>query len=478
MTGMTLFYFARTTIGISMICMLNSTSFQNESITKHEIPKKCQYIFNNTIQKSKIYEGTINWNQDVQNSIISANYWGSLLTIFFAGIIVDKTSPKKTIILSASILLITTALFPILTIYWDYNLVIISRFIFGIGDAFWAPSFNHILSNWIPLNEKSLAVGIYTSGVQIAILLGNPISALFCNSFYSWPGTFYFCATLILIFIIIWIILIQNSFDNDKWLTKNEHTYLLRNMSKNETNNKEKHIKILWLNIVTSLPLLSIMICRISEMIYIVFSTTFFPLYLRDTLYINIINNGIYSAAPFTAQIISKITIGAIIGKLQRKKILTSTQSVKICQFISGIGVLVGLFIAPYINDCTNHFPIVICFSFILFFFGISANGFFTSIYILSPPLITTITSLNLFVGVLGAGSTSYIISYLKSLDKYNGWNNVLRFIGIIWFLTSFFFTIFGSGEKQNWIEERSKDKYENNTLLNKKIINNKNDEK
>uniref|UniRef100_A0A0N5BCF8 MFS domain-containing protein n=1 Tax=Strongyloides papillosus TaxID=174720 RepID=A0A0N5BCF8_STREA len=468
MSGMTLFYFARTTIGISMICMMNSTSHSDYEKTEIEVSEKCYHIFNNSNELSKSYEGTFNWSISTQNSIISANYWGSLLTTLFAGILVDKTSPKKIIILSASILLITTTAFPILAIYWDHTSVTISRFIFGVGDAFWAPSFNHILSNWIPVAEKSLAVGIYTCGVQLSTLLGNPIAALFCNSSFGWSGTFYFCAFLILIFIILWIFFVQPRFDKGKWVTKNEFIYLSKNILKNDRNKLGKNHKILWLNIITSLPLLSILLCRIVEMIFVVFSTTFLPLYLRDTLYINIIDNGIYSAAPFVAQIISKVTIGALVLKLQKKKTITSTQSVKICQFISGIGVMIGLSIVPYISDCENPLKTVICFAFIQSFFGISANGFFTSIYMLSPTLIGSITSLNIFVGVFGAGSTSYLISYLKSLDKYNGWNNVLRFIGIIWLITSLFFTIFGSGEKQNWVKEISNEEY---NLLNKQTI-------
>uniref|UniRef100_A0A0N5A155 MFS domain-containing protein n=1 Tax=Parastrongyloides trichosuri TaxID=131310 RepID=A0A0N5A155_PARTI len=468
MTGMTLFYFARTNIAISMVCMINSTFVNSDTSSIDKAPKHCYHIINSSRSGNnpKSFEGTFDWNEDVQNLIVSSNFWGSLLTTTFAGYLADKTSPKKIIIFCTLTLLITTAAFPPLAIYFGYVPVIISRFLFGIGEAFWAPSFNHILSNWIPLTEKGLAVGIYTSGVQISVLLGNPIAAYFCNTSIGWPGTFYFCAFLLLLYIITWMLCVQNRFDKGKWVTRNEYHYLSANMTKKDCTNKSGNRRILWLRIVTSLPLISILVCRIAEMIYIVFCTIFLPLYLRDTLYVNIMENGVYSAIPFIAQVVAKISTGAIVGELQRKNVITSTESVKICQVTSGIGVMVGLMIIPHIGDCTNPLMTVACFSFILFFFGISANGFFTSIYILSPSMIGFVTSLNMLAGILGAGSTPYIISYLKRTSKTGGWNNVLYFLGITWLIASLFFGIFGSGEKQNWVEQNDKSNKDYNNLI------------
>uniref|UniRef100_A0A0K0F3T3 Sialin (inferred by orthology to a human protein) n=1 Tax=Strongyloides venezuelensis TaxID=75913 RepID=A0A0K0F3T3_STRVS len=458
MIGICLFFFARTNLGLSMVCMVNSTAVNLENshfnYTKSlEIPDKClkDDKTNGGQEKAKDYGGTFNWNVNIQNMILSGNFYGAIITIVPAGILADRSSPKNLLLLSATLFLITSALFPYLAYNYGYVPLIASRIIMGLGEGISSPAFNHILSNWIPKSESPVAISIYTSGVQVAGFIGNPVTAYFCDSSFGWVGVFYLLSVCLIMWSLLWSLTVKNKFHKDKWMHENERNYLEANMTNHKNKGFKKNFSIPWMSMITSLPLLSTLICNFFAMMYNFFVTMYLPTYFKDTLYVSIMDNGFYSSLPFIAQCVSKIGWGYLMTHLQREKIVTSTQSVKLSQAVSGVGVAIGFYALPFLNDCTKPYLSVGCFLWVSAFFGVCASGFLVSHIILAPAIVGLISSLFNVTAVIGAIASPWIVSLLKDPNNPESWNSVLYVLGTLWLLSSIIFVIFGSGEPQPW---------------------------
>ncbi|KAK6047546.1 hypothetical protein COOONC_14948 [Cooperia oncophora] len=83
------------------------------------------------------------------------------------------------------------ALLPYLAIHHGANAVFVARFILGAGESFIYPCINTMVTNWFPIDERSTAVALFTTGNQVALFLGNPLAAGLCDSSYGWPSVYY-----------------------------------------------------------------------------------------------------------------------------------------------------------------------------------------------------------------------------------------------------------------------------------------------
>lgn len=136
---------------------------------------------------------------------MAATFYGSLLTTVPSGFLADLWSPVDLLQIACGIFIICTAALPFLAINVGHWGVFLCRFVLGFGEVSrWlfnaaliqgalVPSINKLLSSWIPTSEKSTAISIYTTGNQIAGVIGIPLAAFLCESVLGWPSIFYLC---------------------------------------------------------------------------------------------------------------------------------------------------------------------------------------------------------------------------------------------------------------------------------------------
>ena len=61
----------------------------------------------------------------------------------------------------------------------------------GFLQGFVVPTINALVTPWFPAIERSTAVAIYTSGIQLGGLFGSSLAAFLCASSWKWPSVFY-----------------------------------------------------------------------------------------------------------------------------------------------------------------------------------------------------------------------------------------------------------------------------------------------
>ena len=138
-------------------------------------------------------------------------------------------------------LIICTGLTPIFATYFGPWSVFALRFAMGLGEGFILPSTNKLASQWIPNEEKSTAISIYTSGNQLGGIVGIPFFAFLCGSEFRWPGIFYSSAAVGAVWLVVWHYLVKPSPTKCKRMTDRERIYL---NSKPELKNSRKSVRI------------------------------------------------------------------------------------------------------------------------------------------------------------------------------------------------------------------------------------------
>lgn len=112
-----------------------------------------------------------------QLGFLSANYfYSNLLFLFPAGMILDRISTRKVILISLSICVIGTFCFAIST---NYYLASFFRFCTGIGSAFCFLSCIRLASRWFPTNKMALISGLIVTMAMVGGMIAQaPLTAL------------------------------------------------------------------------------------------------------------------------------------------------------------------------------------------------------------------------------------------------------------------------------------------------------------
>jgi MFS family permease len=458
----------RMNIGISMTCMVNSTAVTIRALEEkvsyaenlthivdikhtqkvHKISGKCGIAADGE-KIANDYGGTFEWNPTVQGYIFAAGFYGSLLTLIPSGILADLWSPVMMLEIASVFLIVCTGLTPIFATYFGPWSVFALRFAMGLGEGFILPSTNKLASQWIPNEEKSTAISMYTSGNQLGGIVGIPFFAYLCGSDIGWPGIFYVSAAIGTIWLIFWHYMVTPSPAKCKTMTDRERAFL---NSKPELKNSRKNQS--WTfpakAIFTSPAFISLMACSFAVNVIASIVQIYLPTFLKEVLFLGAVDNGFFSAAPPAAQFITKMGWSITIDHFKSKG-LSPTTAVKISQSITSFGagtmfILIGRFAnceTPYLT------LLLLCLNSVCF--ATATSGFFTSMVSLAPSYTGIITSFCFLFGVLGRSAPTIFIPYFNKTGTLEEWQNVFNLTAGILFASGICFCIFGSGLPQEW---------------------------
>lgn len=131
-------------------------------------------------------------------------FYANLIFLFPAGLILDRFSTRKIILIAMSICVSGTALFSLSQTFWQAS---IFRFLTGIGSAFCFLSCIRLASRWFPSHKMALISGlVVTMAMAGGALAHTPMTLL--SEHFGWRHAVMFDAALgiVLIFIIACIV--------------------------------------------------------------------------------------------------------------------------------------------------------------------------------------------------------------------------------------------------------------------------------
>ncbi len=215
-------------------------------------------------------------------------------------------------------------------------LLLLTRFLLGVGEAVMYPASNRIVARWIPVSERGLANGMIFMGVGVGAGISPPlVTAIMLR--YGWRASFIVCALIGMVAAGAWWLIARDSPDAHRGVSDMERATIQAGMPAGIA-----APALSWRQIRASRTvwLLTVSYFCYGYSAYIFFS--WFFIYLSSVRGMQLRESARYAMLPFVAMAIGSILGGVLNDRLVRARGLRMGR----CGVaVAGIG-LAALFIA------------------------------------------------------------------------------------------------------------------------------------
>jgi MFS transporter, ACS family, hexuronate transporter len=125
-------------------------------------------------------------------------------TIMYAvsGRLVDRIGTRNSFAIFVTGWSITNALHALSYTTWQFSLF---RFLLGITEAANFPAGVKAVSEWFPMKERALAVGIFNAGASVGAALAAPVASIIALT-WGWRYAFVFTGILGFVWVAVWLV--------------------------------------------------------------------------------------------------------------------------------------------------------------------------------------------------------------------------------------------------------------------------------
>ena len=178
-------------------------------------------------------------------------------------------------------------------------MLILVRFLLGIGEAVVYPASNRLVAAWIPSVERGVANGFIFAGVGAGAGITPPLIT-FILMHWGWRWSFYICALIGLVAGAAWYLLARDNPGGHPWITKKELDYIESGLPPSSVK-QGQHQALPWRAIVSNRSMIFISLSYFSYgyIAYIFF--TWFFIYLSRVRGLDLKSSAFYSMLPFLA---------------------------------------------------------------------------------------------------------------------------------------------------------------------------------
>ncbi|KAJ0176879.1 hypothetical protein K1T71_008058 [Dendrolimus kikuchii] len=351
------------------------------------------------------------WSHSVQSVILSSFFWGYVILQVPAGELARRFGGKPLITISVSVNSLISLALPFAADIAGWKLVCVCRILQGFTQAFIYPCMHHLISQWVPLQEKGLLSTIIYAGGQLGIAI-QLLSAGFIASAWGWEGIFYTNGVLGAIWTVLYLILGADSPESSKYISKEEVLYIQRSLGRV---GEQKRYPAPWGKILTSLPFWAVIAGHCGQNWGFFTLMTEMPTYMSKVLGVDLKSNGVLSSLPYLSMYILSFPMGAMTDLIIRRKWLSVSTTRKLFNTIGLWGpavALIGLSYSPAGN------------------------------------LVLAVVMITVSVGI-NAGT------YVGYMTEPSEWRKVFFVASGVYFFTNLFFILFATSERQPWNEPK-----------------------
>lgn len=175
----------------------------------------------------------LKWNMETQGFVLSSFFIGYLLLQIVGGKLADRFGGKA--VLAAGVLL--WSLFTVLTppaAFLGIGMLIATRIAMGMGEAVTFPSIYSIYSRWVPLSERSRAIGLTNSGIPLGTIFALLITPLIVAQL-GWEWAFYLFGAAGVLWFILWQKMVTSTPQENPDVSKEELDIIQSNAAEDES---------------------------------------------------------------------------------------------------------------------------------------------------------------------------------------------------------------------------------------------------
>ncbi|CAH0719420.1 unnamed protein product, partial [Brenthis ino] len=387
------------------------------------------------------------WDESTQGLLLSAFYYGYVITHLPGGLLAEKFGGKWTLGISLLCTSLSTLLTPWFVAMGGAIGLFFMRVISGLGEGPVTPAFVLLMARWVPPAERSRFGAMIFGGAQVGNIAGPYISGLMLADGGDWANVFYVFGGLGVIWFIFFTLLCYSTPNAHPFISDEEKQYLNANITASGLHKKLDPVP--FKAILRSAPLWSLVIAAIGHDWGYFTMITDLPKYFSDVLKFNIKDTGLMAALPYIAMYIFSFVFASFCDFCIRRKWHSITTGRKIYTTVSSTLPAIFIILASY-SGCDRIQAVGLFVASMAFM-----AGFYSSVKInamdIAPNYAGTCSAFANGLAAVSGIITPYMIGLLTPDQTLKQWRLAFWTIFAVLIGTNAIYLIWGSGEQQWW---------------------------
>ncbi|XP_063362118.1 putative inorganic phosphate cotransporter isoform X1 [Cydia amplana] len=386
------------------------------------------------------------WNEETQGIILSAFYYGYIVTHLPGGMLAERFGGKY----SLGFGVLSTAVFTLLT-PWAVSVggatgLIVLRVLEGLGEGTTFPALNAMLARWAPITERGRMGSLVFGGAQIGNIAGTYLSGLIMKETGDWQSVFYLFGAVSILWFILWSVLCYNDPESHPFISDKEKKYLEEALGSHRNSQPSA---IPWKAIFMSVPLWALVCAQIGHDYGYFTMVTDLPKYMTGVLKFDIHRTGTLAALPYAVMWICSIVFGWMCDKIVKHNWMTVTNARKTFTTIASVGPGICMILASY-SGCDTT-TVVILFTASMALMGAFYPGMKVNALDLSSNYAGTIMAIVNGIGAITGIIAPYLVGLLTPDSTLVQWRLVFWITLAVFIVTNLVFVAWASGDEQWW---------------------------
>ncbi|CAF1103949.1 unnamed protein product [Rotaria sp. Silwood1] len=421
-----------------------------------DIPTTIKPILTTIQKRGFLKEKQFNWIE-LQQQILLGGYWaGYIFTQVPGGWFATSIGAKWVYACSLSTSSVATLALTIMYFMSSthFILMFILRFLIGLAHGVLFPATIALWSVWAVAKERSTLVSIGFCGTQFGTSLTMLFGGLSCGYLYSgWMYIYLLTSILGFVWFALWVTLTANSPSEHQTISSHERDYICNLTGHTGKKRAMSLASVPWKNIVTSKPLIALIITHMSNLFGLFFFLTNLAKILRELHGVPAQYAGFILSCGFFLTFLTSLTSGILVDKLVRSKVMTLTNARKLFNSITSFVPVLCMISLCFCDESRRVLGVIT----ILIFLAASGLGYGSGYSVNFADIVpaysgvifgiaNTFASLAGFIGNLVAG----IVVKEPVLEQ---WRYLFIMFGIVYFIGGLVFLLFGSGVPRKWAQ-------------------------
>lgn len=269
--------------------------------------------------------------------LMSGFFWSYALLQIPAGWIADKFGQKKTLGFAVGWWSVMTAITGLGT---GFKSLLGFRVGLGVGEAGAYPSNAGITAKWFPDKERATVSGLFDSGSKFGGAIAMPLITWLMVS-YGWKMTFAIIGLLGVVWSVVWFLFFKENPSEHKGVNQAELDYIIQGqVNKNEGNNE---MPMKWYELLKYKNIWAMCLGFFAINYNSYFFITWLPTYLVKERHMSLLQMGFMASLPLLCAMIMEVVAGWASDKVYSKGLLSLTATRKLF-------IIIGLLMATCIG--------------------------------------------------------------------------------------------------------------------------------
>lgn len=223
---------------------------------------------------------------------------------------------------------------------WSAGSMIVTRFLFGMGEAGAFPIATRSLSRWMLPSERGWAQGITHAGARLGGAV-TPVFVVFLIVHYGWRAPFFVFALLGLAWAALWFWYYRDTPSEHSSVNQEEQDLIASHLGNVQTGAKKA--KIPWRQLLSNPQMWVLSSMYFCYAYSIGIFLTWFPKYLNDARGFSLVEMGIYASIPLMAGVLGDMAGGWFSDRLLEKSGNAKTSR----RLVAFVGFLIAAVCVP-----------------------------------------------------------------------------------------------------------------------------------